>query len=93
MATVTTRAIIIAAPLIQVRPVVESVNQQLSRNCDEIQLNELPPLMPDGTPRPRLIVRGDLHAGRPDCPAVSQELLRSIRDRAEAQPNGTFLAA
>ena len=93
MATVTTRAIIIAAPLIDVRPVVDSVNEQLGKTCEEISLSELPPIMPDGAPRTRLIVRDQGRSTQPPGLSVSQELLRSIRDRAEAQPNGTFLAA
>lgn len=92
-ATVTTRAIVIAAPLIQVRPVVESVHLQLSKTADQIQLAELPPIMPDGAPRTRLIVHDHPRSGQPAGLAVSQELLRDIRDRAEGRLNGTFLAA
>ena len=93
MATVTPRAIIIAAPLIQVRPVVASVNDQLRTAGEEISLSELPPIMPDGTPRTQLIVRDHRTSSRPPGLSVSQELLRTIRDRAERQPDGTFTAA
>lgn len=93
MATVTTRAIIIAAPLIRVRPVVDSVNEQLGTASEEISLSELPPITPDGAPRTRLTVRDHRKSSQPPGLAVSQELLRSIRDRAEGQLNGTFIAA
>ena len=54
---------------------------------------ELPPIMPDGTPRTQLIVRDHRTSSRPPGLSVSQELLRTIRDRAERQPDGTFTAA
>ena len=93
MATVTTRAIIIAAPLIRVRPILESVHLQLGQAADKIQLSELPPIMPDGAPRTRLILHDHERSGQPAGLAVSQEMLRDIRDRAEGQLDGTFLAA
>lgn len=93
MATVTTRAIVISAPLIQVRPVVDSVNEQLGKTCDEILLNELPPITAGGAPRTRLTVRDHRERGRSTGLMIDQELLRGIRDRAESQVNGTFLAA
>lgn len=93
MATVTTRAIIIAAPLIRVRPVVDSVHEQLGKACEEFTLSELPPVLPDGAPRTRLTVRGHQQSNQPPGLTVSQELLRSIRDHAEGRLNGNFLAA
>lgn len=93
LAAVTTRAITIAAPPIRVLLVVESMTKELDQAGGEIQLSELPPVAPGGGPRTRLVVSDHGQPRQTAGLAMSQGMLRGIRDRVEGQVNGTFLAA